>query len=209
MLKEWLLKRAHWIAFGAAVLATVGDFGQLWVVNAGRPGLTLAAPPGFIIVPATLAGSLGIPIYGLGYYVRARQAFGRNPSHATWLALTGAGFGVLGGIVHAVTGISIATEIGDVTNGLNPMEGIMASGPIVVSLWALATTFFLAAGIAEVTLPQKHSDRLFNPLFLTLLFTLIASALSSPWNDFVGPAAVNIAHVFFFARRAIISRELA
>ena len=205
-MKRWLLVWGYRIALVGAVSATLGDFLQLWVVNAGRPELLLAGPPENTIVFATLAGSLGIPLYGLGYYVRANRACESHPDQATLLALTGAAFGTLGGIVHGVTGISIASEIGEIASGLAPMEGILASGPIVIAFWALATVSLLAVGVSEATLFRGHSDRLFNPLVLTLVFTAVAALLASPWNDFVGPAAVNIAHTLFFARLVVFDR---
>jgi hypothetical protein len=54
------------VAAGAAAMATLGDLGQLWVVNAGRPDLLLPTPRPWVIVIATLAGALTIPLYALG-----------------------------------------------------------------------------------------------------------------------------------------------
>ena len=187
------------IATACAVAATLGDFGQLWTVNAGRPDLGLAAPPGWLVIPATLAGALGIPFYALGYVARARPALSGMPRLAKLVAGAGTAFAVLGGIVHAVTGVLVHGKVGQIAGGLDPMAGILASGPIVLTLWTLALAAFLVAASAELMLPQARRERLANPLVLTVLLTTAASLLPLPWRDIVQPAAVNLAHVVFFA----------
>lgn len=187
------------LALACAVGATLGDFGELWAANAGRPELHLTAPPGWLIVPATLAGALGIPCYAFGYRVRVLVAVGSTPRLARSLGAASVVFAVLGGMVHLVTGVLIQTRAGGIADGLDPLEGILASGPIVVTLWSLALLAFVVTAALEAGLPQPWQERMRNPLFLTVMLTLAAALLPLPWRDIVGPAAFNIAHVVFFA----------
>lgn len=187
------------LALACSVAATLGDFGELWTANAGRPELELTAPPSWLIVPATLVGALGIPFYAFGYHARARCALDAAPRLARGLSASATVFAVLGGMVHLVTGVQIQAQAGGIASGLDPLRGILASGPIVVTLWALALlAFFVTAGL-EAGLPQSPGERLRNPLVGTVLISLAASLLPLPWRDIVGPAAFNIAHVVFFA----------
>jgi hypothetical protein len=183
----------------AAVAATAGDLGQLWTANAGRPDLQLAAPPDGLIVVATLAGALGIPWYGRGYLARAREAQAIAPRRAAIVAGFGVAFAAVGATVHGTTGVWISSGAGEIASGLDPLQGILASGPIVLTLWAVASVLLLVAAGAEIALPQSAARRLANPLVLTVLFTAIGMALPVPWRDIVAPASVNVAHAVFFA----------
>ena len=194
------------IAVLGALAATAGDLGQLWVVNSGRAALHLAPPPQWLIVIATLAGAIGIPLYALGYQARARQARFLAPQRAAAVAAFGAAFGALGGSVHAVTGVLIWSRVGGIASELDPLQGILASGPIVLTLWALAGAAFLAAAACEAALPQPLRQRLANPLLLTLLLTGAAMLLPVPWRDLLAPASINIAHLVFFAGWVVPSR---
>lgn len=187
------------LALAGALAATAGDCGQLWQANAGRPALGLAAPPAWTIIVATLAGALGLPLYALGYVARAREARTWAPCRARVLAIAGCAFGAIGGSVHATTGVLIWGHIGEIDGGLDPLQGILAAGPIVLALWAIGAAAFLVAGGAEASLPQPAYQRAEGPLFLTVAIGLLAQALPIPWRDFVGPASVNLAHAAFFA----------
>jgi hypothetical protein len=187
------------IATVGAVMATLGDFGQLWTANSGRPELGLVPPPAWLIVPATLAGALGIPLYALGYVARARLAGAVASRRTAIVAWAGAAFAVIGGTVHAVTGVLVHSRVGQIASGLDPLAGILASGPIVLTLWALALAAFLVASTAELMLPQAPRERLASPLVLTLVLSAATSLLPLPWRDIVQPAVVNLAHVLFFA----------
>lgn len=187
------------IATVAAVGATVGDFGQLWTANAGRPELGLLVPPDWLIVVSTLLGAVGIPFYALGYLERTRPMLPAAPRRAAVVMVMAFMFAALGGSVHAVTGLLIHTRTGGIASGLDPVQGILASGPIVLTLWALALVTFMVAAVAEATLPQTLAQRARGPLVLTIAITMAASLLPLPWCDIVGPAAFNIAHVIFFA----------
>ncbi len=197
-MREWCALHGVRLALFGAIMATLGDFTQLWVVNAGRPELGLTPPSPGLIVWGTLIGALGIPLYGVGYYARALQ----HPEQSTILMLSGMAFGALGGIVHASTGVLIAFNIGGISCGLNPLQGVLQSGPIVLSLWIIAGLAFLVAGTAELQISIPRKEYLFNPLILTLLITASASLLELPWCDFIGPAAVNLSHLIFFTRCA-------
>lgn len=182
----------------AALVATAGDLGELWCANAGRPELQLAAPPPWLIAIATLAGALAIPWYGLGYHARAREARAVAPRRALGVSAFGVAFGVVGGTVHAATGLLISLGAGNIANA-DPLQGILGSGPIVLTLWAIGAALLLVAGACEAALPQTLARRLANPVLLTLVFTGIGVSLPLPWRDIVAPAALNLAHCVFFA----------
>lgn len=190
---------AAYPALCGAVLASVADFGELWAANAGRPELQLPVPPPWVIVAASLLGAVTIPLYGLGYYARAAEAWARAPRRAAAVAVGGGAFAVLGGTVHAATGLLIWSRFGPIAGGHEPLQGILASGPILLSLWALASVSLSIAAACEAALPQPPWRRLVNPLVLTVLLASGGSLLPLPWRDFVAPASVNIAHAIFFA----------
>lgn len=190
----------------AAVVATLGDLGELWTVNAGRAELALSAPPEWLIVPATLAGALRIPLYALGYFGRARSLVSAAPLRARVVIVGGAVFSVLGAIVHTVTGVLIQGRVGGIASGLDPLAGILASGPIALTLWGLALAAFLVVSAAEASLPQRAGARLANPLLLTVGLTIAASLLPASLRDIASPAALNVAHVLFFASVAARGR---
>jgi hypothetical protein len=108
-------------------------------------------------------------------------------------------FAVLGGVVHAVTGVLIWAGVGAIASGLDPLQGILTSGPIVLSLWGLAGVALLGAAACEAALPQTPGRRLLNPVVLLVVLAVLARALPLPWCDLLGPASVNLAHVAFFA----------
>lgn len=187
------------VALGASLVASAADLGQLWAANAGRPSLRLSAPPGWVIVVATVAGAAAIPLYGLGYAARARDGRATAPRRAAGVEGLGVAFAVLGGVVHAVTGVLIWAGVGAIASGLDPLQGILASGPIVLSLWGLAGVALLGAAACEAALPQTPWRRLLNPAVLLVVLAVLARALPLPWRDLLGPASVNLAHVAFFA----------
>lgn len=190
--------RAPLVAAVGALVATAGDFGQLWCANAGRPEIQLPAPPPSLIAIATLAGAFAIPLYGLGYRARAREMSALAPRRALAVSVFGVAFAIIGGTVHATTGTLISLRAGQIADGLDPLQGILASGPIVLTLWLIATFLFLIAGASEAALPQAPARRLANPILLTLAFTGLGLSLPLPWRDFLAPAALNIAHGALF-----------
>jgi hypothetical protein len=194
--QEWLARRGAALALVGAAMACIGDTGQLWVVNAARPELHLARAPAEAIVWATLLGTIGIPLYALGYCARALRA----PRGGFALAAAGCAFAALGGAVHAATGALIGANAPGIADGLAPLQGVLQSGPVSLSLWATAGIAFLVAGGAELRLCATWRERATNPLLLTLAVSLGALLLDLPWRDFVGPAAINLAHLAFFLR---------
>lgn len=198
------LHRWGWaVALLGAAVATLGDLGQLWIVNAARPVLQLAAPPRGLLVIATLAGTFGIPLYALGYCVRAHRARRAAPRLSALVAWAGVALAIVGGTVHAATGFAIANNAGGIAGGLAPLEGIFSAGPIVIALWGLATVTFLCASIGELCLPQPRALRICNPLVATLALSAAAAMMPMPWPDFIAPASLNIAHLVFFARLGV------
>lgn len=203
---RWLRGAASSALLGA-LAATAGDLGQLWVVNAGRPELLLSGPPSWGIVIASLAGALGVPLYALGYGARAWRARATAPRRAAALGILGAAFAAIGGSVHATTGVLIWARVGEIASGLDPLQGVLASGPIVLGLWALGVAAFVLASLVELSLPQSAWRRLTSPAPGTVLFSALAATLPLPWRDFLGPAAINLAHVLFFASLAVQRRR--
>ncbi len=61
-MRKWCESYGAKLALFGAIMATLGDCTQLWVVNAGRPDLNLTPPPPGLIVWGTLIGILGIPV---------------------------------------------------------------------------------------------------------------------------------------------------
>ncbi len=196
----WLERNGAWVAAVGAALASVGDLGQLWVVNAARPLLQLASPPSEIAIWATLLGALGLPLYGVGYWARTRRAPAAARMIAAIVAASGIAFGVWGGMVHVATGVQIANNVGGITSGLDPMQGILQSGPLLLSLWGAAGLALVIAGAGELRLAASRRDWAFNPLVLTFTLTAGAQLLPASWRDFIAPAAVNLAHLAFFVR---------
>lgn len=197
---EWLEGNGASLAAAGAAMASIGDLGQLWIVNAARPMLQLPVPPSDLVVWATLLGAFGIPLYGLGYWARSRCASDAPRTVPTIVAVSGIAFGVWGGMVHVATGVQISNNAGDIVGGLDPMQGILRSGPLLLSLWGAAGLAFFVASACEFRLALRGLDWAFNPLVLTLVLTAVAQFLPLPWRDFVGPAAINFAHLAFFLR---------
>lgn len=185
------------VALLGALAALVGDVGQLWTVNAARPALGLAPPPEGTIVWATLLGAFGIPLYALGYRAAAR-ASGARPG-AGLAAAAGTVFAVIGGTVHATTGVLIAENARGIADDTDPLRGILEAGPIVLPLWGAAGAALVVAGVALFRATEGTGARLRNPLVLTVILGVAAQALPLPWRDFAGPASVNVAHVLWFA----------
>jgi len=200
-MRAW--RRAEAIALVGAVLALLGDLGQLWTVNAARPGLGLGAPPAGLIVWATLLGAFGIPLYAFGYRAEARRLAGRPD--AVLVGRAGVAFAVIGGSVHATTGVLVAENARGIVGASDPLQGILAAGPIVLALWAAAAVALLVAGLAHFRAAPRLADRLWNPLGLTLAAMALALLLPLPWRDFAAPAGVNVAHLLWFARGTLRS----
>lgn len=184
------------VALLGAVAALVGDLGQLWTVNAARPALGLPTPPEGTIVWGTLLGVFGIPCYALGYRAACRRLHGRPG--APLAAAAGTVFAVLGGTVHATTGVLIAENARGIAGDTDPLRGILEAGPIVLALWGVAGVALVVAGAALLRAAEGIGARLWNPLVLTVVGVLGAQALPLPWRDFAGPAAVNVAHLLWF-----------
>lgn len=189
------------VALAAALAATLGDFGMLWAVNAGRPALGLAPPPPVVVPLAALLGALALPLYGLGYWARAcRVPAGQRVGRSRVTVGAGALAGAVGASVHATMGTLIANRVGEIASGLDPLEGIARSGPISLGLWAATAALLAVAGVAELGLAERRREWAFNPFLVLVALSLLAPLLPLPWRDFVGPAAANVAHAVFFAR---------
>ena len=199
-MRNWI-ERNGWSAGAVGgLLATLGDFGELWVGNASQPGLHLAAAPGWILLPAVLIGVCGMFLYIAGYAACALRVerMGHQRS-ADALIVAGVFFGGMAAVVHGATGVVISLASGTSAPAGDALAGILAAGPVYVSLWGLAFVPFLMANGILLKIYTTLGQRLLTPLPLMLAFTLGAILLPLPWRDFIAPAAVNIAHLIFFS----------
>ncbi len=184
------------VALGGAIAATAGDLLQLSIATE-----ILRLPErllGSLLLVGTVLGVLGIPQYAYGYSARAALALSNR---RRWKLVTihgGRWFAAFGCAVHGATGLFLAL-VPRRGHAVDPYQGILESGPILLSLWGIASLAFLAATVAELRLCRNWRERAFNPLVLTLAIVLIAELFPPELGHIVGPASVNIAHVFFFA----------
>lgn len=195
MERELDIEKAASVALGGACLATLGDLLQLHVASEGA-----RYPDGFLpalLLVGTILGVLGIPLYSWGYRARARIAPGTARFWRMAVGQGGSLFAAIGAAVHGATGVFLSLDP-DRGRDLTPYQGILASGPILVSLWAIASVTFLIAGLAELRLCESWRERAVNPLILTVSILLASSALPPDYERLIGPASVNIAHVVFF-----------
>jgi hypothetical protein len=197
------MSRTVTAAFIGAIAASVGDLLMLWVGNAQRSDLALASPPEIVLWLGCLLGVVGLPVYGYGY-VRLQRTFTPDDSLLA-RALGGAGFaaGIVGACVHGYTAFLIKQGLdAPVASAAAPAEAVLASGPLLLSLWALTFVCILAAVFAWVTLRIKAGRgtsiaTLANPLVLTIVLVVVGG--TGPLLEaFLLPAAPNLAHVLFF-----------
>jgi hypothetical protein len=99
------------IATAAAIAATAGDLLLLYVVNASRPEFSRLPPaPVGALLAGYYLGALAIPWYGVGYWAIAQAIAPAGRQRARWVCWLGVAGGVVGGIVHALTGAIIRFE---------------------------------------------------------------------------------------------------
>jgi hypothetical protein len=195
--------RGVWVGLVAALAASIGDFGELYVGNAMRPELHLTQPNAAVLWLAGLLGVLGLPLYGVGYQAVARSFAGRAPNLALVTSIAGIATGVLGAVVHGYTAWLINVQAHAGTAGGDPAQAILAAPPLLLWLWTLVA---LGLAIASAAFVAGHGRRfgfghpltLLNPFVLTVL--LVIAGRFGIWGQaFLQPAAPNLAHVLFFA----------
>lgn len=185
------------VAFVGALVATSGDVLLLYVSS--RASVFSGAHVPTLLLVGSVLGVLGIACYAFGYRARAMLASpGTGTRWTKGVEYGGTLFAAWGSTVHAATGLLIAANPSRET-GLDPYHAILQSGPIVLSLWALASIAFLATTLPELKLCLGWSQRAVNPLVLTLTIVVVSELFPPFIRNIIGPASVNAAHVFFFA----------
>lgn len=190
-------------AFMGAIAATLGDLLMLWVGNAQRSDLALVSPPEIVLWLGCLLGVVGLPVYGYGYVCLQRRFSPDDSILARTLGSAGFATGIVGACVHGYTALLIKQGLdAPVSSAAAPAEAVLASGPLLLSLWALTFLCILAAVFAWVTLRIKAGRgmslaTLANPLVLTIVLFMLGG--TGPLLEaFLLPAAPNLAHVLFF-----------
>jgi amino acid transporter len=192
------------VAALAALFASIGDLGLLWVANASRPELALPAPPGGTLWLGGLLGVLGIPLYGLGYRALAGAVGEPGDTVRRWVAWSGAGFAGVGALVHGLTARLVAQSAASGAPAGDPLAAVAGSGALLAGSWLLATLLLvatcapLALALARGRSPLPLWLGVANPVVLTL--ALGAAGLADELlRAFLVPAAPNLAHALFFA----------
>lgn len=186
----------------AAVIATVGDLLMLYVANAVRPELDLAAaPPGLLWIGGVL-GVVAIPIYMLGYRAAATLVAAGYARHARAIASAGTLGSVLGAAIHGCTAFFIRDGLASGAPAEDPLAAI-AGAPLLLALWAVAALLVVAASVAFATAVRRGVPGVprglawANPVAVTIALSLVGSVTPTS-RDFIVPAAPNLAHVVFF-----------
>jgi uncharacterized protein DUF6796 len=198
------LKYALVLATLASFAATVGDFLMLYVVNAGGEMLHLPPPGTAVLFVGYVLGIFAIPLYGVGFWAVAKILAAETPLSGQVVLVSGVIMAVLGGIIHGVTGISIEAQVRTGEIMKEPLAGVLEYGVYLLPLWAIASVLscIVSVGFAwgilngQSRLPRSMS--LFNPVLLTVFFTLAGTA-TPMLKAFLVPAAPNVAHLVFFA----------
>ncbi len=179
----------------AAVAASAGDLLMLWVGNARRPELGLAAPPDTILWLGAALGVLGIPLYAVGYRGAARLVADHSRGARAVFA-GGALLAGVGAVIHGLTAQLIAGALRSNVPGAPPLEAVAASGPLLVGLWVLAGLGLLVASVAFAGC-RRDALAFANPALVTVVL-MLAALPAELTRSFLAPAAPNLAHVVFF-----------
>jgi hypothetical protein len=213
------------LALAGAVAASVGDLAMLWVAWAHDGRLGLARPPGGTLLAGHYLGVLGIPLYGLGYWVLARGlhiAAPRAalpiaaPRAALAVAALGAIGSVVGAVVHGLTGVLIATAIRTGAGTAPDALGDLPEAAYLLPLWAIVGGALAFGSLVFATIVARGGTRwprwlaVVNPLALTIVIAVIAASSAAPLPALaalVAPAAPNLAHVVVFAAALSVRRR--
>ncbi|GIW44609.1 MAG: hypothetical protein KatS3mg077_1891 [Candidatus Binatia bacterium] len=186
-----------------AVLATTGDAAQLYVATGGACSEVACAR---MVWAGTVLGVVGIALYGFGYRARAALVASVSETCARWVANAGAMFAATGATVHGTTGLLLSLGRSSEPH-THPLQGVLQSGPVSLSLWGLAAVFLVVAAGAELFATRPWTQRFVNPLVATLWILAISSLLPHVVGHVVGAASVNIAHVVFFGWCLVAERS--
>jgi len=197
------------VALVAAVAASAGDLGLLWVSLAEDGRLGIAHPPHGTLAAGHHLGVIGIPFYALGYRHLAGGIGTAHPRAARAVWLLGIVGSVLGAVVHGMTGVLIATQRS--RGATAPAEVFTVAAGLVLPIAGAVAVAMLAGSIVfavSVFGGRTHFPRwmaLCNPLAATIALAL-ATAPFPRVAAFVAPAAPNLAHVIVFGA-ALLARN--
>jgi hypothetical protein len=191
------------IACVGAIAASIGDLMLLYVGNAQRPDLHLAAPPPAVLWIGAALGVVGIPLYGLGYVGLRARFVASARSTANVFAAAGIIACLTGAVVHALTALAIDASLGANAQSQGPLEAVAGTRGALGTSWLLCGIAFVVASAVFMHLQARYavgSTRwlaVVNPVAVTI--GLIALSLPFEWGrSFVAPAAPNLSHVAFF-----------
>ena len=176
---------------------------MLYVANAGRPELGLAAPPPALLWMGGGLGVVAIPLYVLGYRAAATLVAAGYERHARVIAGAGTTGSVLGAVIHGCTAFFIRDGLASGAPAEDPLAAV-AGSPLLLTLWGVAALLVVAASVAFAMAARRGVLRVSrglawaNPAVVTLFLTLVGS-LTPLSRAFLVPAAPNLAHVVFFA----------
>lgn len=194
--------KAIWIALIAAVLASIGDFGLLYVSQqAGDPMLGWPPPPRGTLALSQWLGAFSIPLYAVGYVTLSRGLAGHARTSVFWLGIYTS---ALGGIVHGLTGLAILSdsiERREVSGAFSlsptalpylvPFVAIVTLGLLVASA---AWSFAILSGRSDYPRPYGYLSP------LTCICAIVLASLPFHYGRlFVIPMAPNLGCILFFA----------
>lgn len=197
----------------AAAAASGGDLLMLYVVGAERADLGLAPAGSWMLPLAYYLGVLGIPLYAVGYAALAVTLARDAPRASRIILIVGSILGVLGAVLHGVTGAAVDAQLRAGADFPDPVEGLLVFGEYILPLWAAVGLLGLLASGAYVYAVMRGRSPLprwaaaVNPVLLVLVM-VIASSGSMHLEAFLAPAAPNLAHALFFAFLATYPRRI-
>ena len=205
------------IACTGAIAASVGDLMMLYVGNAQRPELHLAAPAPAVLWIGAVLGVVGIPLYGLGYVGLRARFVRRARTMADVLAGAGLVACASGAVVHALTAFAIDASLAADAGSQAPLEAVAGTRGALGASWLVCGVAFAISSVVFVVLQARLAagpERWLaaaNPLLITV--ALIALSTPFEWGrSFVAPAAPNLSHVAFFllwsAARLAVATEV-
>lgn len=192
------------LALAGALAASVGDLGLLWVGWAADGRFGLVAPPAGTLLAGHYLGVLGIPLYAVGYRALGAGLADAAPRSARVVAALGAVGGVLGAVIHGLTGVLAHVAV---RTGAPTAPDAMLALPearFFLPLWlVVGVALALGSLVFAVTVARGGTrfPRVFalcNPLLVAVAIAVAAMPLARV-AAFAIPAAPNLAHVALFA----------
>lgn len=195
--------RSARIAIAASIAASAGDFLLLYVGNAQRPHLGLPRIDPLWLSVGGVLGVVAIPLYAFGYWSASRIVADSTRRGASALLGLGIAGSLVGGAIHGLTALYIGSGPAEIGPGEDPLVAIMGDSPLLMAMWAIATSCIVLASalfawpIARGSTSAPRFAALFNPALLTIAIALGGVSFELA-RAFVPAAAPNLAHVVFF-----------